>query len=372
MITNNKKLVIISLSSAFGGGEKWCKSFAMMTESAQFDTVVIPFVHYNEKGRQQNTSFAWSGWSQKTLNNLFHLKSIVRRFESCIATIDSPIVLCATWPAALLCLYLKSRRRFKSKLLIVFHRQCHEVLFRSSCVNLLVPCKFIFLKLYLRYADKVVVLNESSQKTLQKWLGVCAEVIPNGIDITGVRQLSLEGGVGQLASPYLIFIGRFEKEKGVDLLIRSFATLSDCYDMLVLVGAGSLDQYLRSLAENIGIKDRVVFSGFKENPFPLLRGASALVVTSPWECQPLVVLEAFALEIPVVGVDNPGIRSLLGDSERGTVCPGNIAGLVKAIREVRFDSSVIKRTAAGKTYAEAHDQSSSFERYLSILEELLI
>ncbi len=366
-----KKVVIISPSNGLGGAEKWCLSIAEVVAD-KFIVSLVPFVIASESCLELDFPVVlWHGWSRRTSQNLIKLKDILHDFELVLNAGSPSIVLCATWPAALLCLYLKARGRLEAKLMIVFHRQVEEVLFRSSWFNLLVPLKFLFFRHYLRLADRIVVLNEASRVVLVKWMHLQPVVIANGVDCGQIRALASEGDNKTGSLQYVIYLGRLEKEKGVEPLIRAFAQLQDVDVDLMLVGSGSLDCEMRHLAEKLDLEGRVSFMGFLENPFPLLRGAAALVIASPWECQPLAVLEAFALGVPVVAVDNPGVRSLIGENQRGVLCAGTEYALASALKEVLAGGAIVqKRVEIAMSYAEEHNSSRSLNQYVNILEEL--
>lgn len=367
------KIAIITPSSGFGGGENWCLRFAAAAEAEMFEPILVPFVMAAEKRITSGVQVVyWRGWSHSTSSNLLHLREIIQSFDNSLNDIEPTIVVCATWPAALFCLYLKSRQRLPGKLLIVFHRQIQEVLFRSSWFNLLVPLKFSFFRRYLPLADKVVVLNESSREVLRRWIQIRPLVIPNGVNVEGIRLKSLEEIVSPVSSPYVAFIGRLEGEKGLECLVRAFKLIADNGTGLILLGEGSSETHLRSLVSDLGLVAKVHWGGYRENPFPLLREAAVLVVPSPWECQPLVVLEAFVLGVPVIGVDNPGMRELLGDGTRGLLCEGSTVSIASALREVLADGvAVARRVAAGKEYVENHDETMMMRKYLTVMEEML-
>lgn len=373
MVVIKRNIVIITLSSGFGGGEKWCLRLAAAADVSLFEPILLPFVVNVEHRVDVGVQVAsWRGWSRSTLLNLLNLRRIVLSFEQSLKDIDPSVVVCATWPAALICLYLKSRQRLPGKLLIVFHRQAQEVLFRSSWLNLLVPLKLVFFHRYLRLADKVVVLNESSRAILQKWARIKPVVIPNGVNVDTIRTQSMQEFSMSVSSPYIAFLGRLEREKGLECLVRAFSLLNDSTIELILVGAGQFEARLRSVVFGLGLVAKVHFCGYCENPFPVLRGAEVLIIPSPWECQPMVVLEAFALGVPVIGVDNPGMRELLGNGARGLLCAAAATSVASALKEVLAGGvEVERRAAAGKEYVEMYDETVMLTRYLTIMEEML-
>ena len=110
------------------------------------------------------------------------------------------------------------------------------------------------------------------------------------------------------------FVGRLEKQKGVNWLIESaplwLAELPDCH--LLLVGDGPMRATLESAAAASGLGERIHFAGWRADVPEILAASDLLVLPSAWEGMPNVVLEAMASRRPVVATDVEGVRELLG------------------------------------------------------------
>ena len=91
-------------------------------------------------------------------------------------------------------------------------------------------------------------------------------------------------------------VGRLNEVKSQDLLIRSFAQISnhDPKPHLLLVGDGPERHRLQQLAENLGIADRVHFAGYQSRPEQFLHVMDIFALTSRLEGMPLAILEAWA------------------------------------------------------------------------------
>jgi len=76
---------------------------------------------------------------------------------------------------------------------------------------------------------------------------------------------------------------------------------------------------MRELSENLGVSDDVTFTGRLENPYPLLKQCSALVLLSDYEGTPLTVDEAKVLGVPILARDVGGIREQLVNGEYGEI-----------------------------------------------------
>lgn len=121
----------------------------------------------------------------------------------------------------------------------------------------------------------------------------------------------------------VVAVGRLARVKRLDTLIRAFALALRLRPMkLVLAGEGREKADLSALARTLGIADRVVFTGFLANPYPLIASADLLVLSSEREGSPNVLVEAMALGTPVVSTDCPsGPSEILGAGRHGRLVP---------------------------------------------------
>ncbi|MEO9494344.1 MAG: glycosyltransferase [Vibrio splendidus] len=154
-----------------------------------------------------------------------------------------------------------------------------------------------------------------------------SQVIYNPTELSDLQRLS-SITVENFGSKYLIHIGRFNRQKRHDRLIHAFSRIKNSDIKLLLVGEGGLKQDSEKLVSDLGIEDRVIFKGFTENPYPYLKKSEGLVLSSDFEGLPTVLIEAIALNIPVVTTDcSGGIREIVGDNERVISSCNDIAKL---------------------------------------------
>ena len=110
---------------------------------------------------------------------------------------------------------------------------------------------------------------------------------------------------------YLIHVGSFKNAKRHDLLVKAYARTKQTMPLLLL-GQGKHQDSIKELVASLNLQDKVIFLGFKPNPFPYIKHAQFKVLTSDWEGLPLVIPEALALGTPVISTDCPsGPRELL-------------------------------------------------------------
>ena len=120
--------------------------------------------------------------------------------------------------------------------------------------------------------------------------------------------------------------GRIAPAKDYPNLLRAFAKVEQrCSDTRLWIAGGGSEgarEELESLANELGVRGKVLFLGLQRDMPALLDAADGFVLGSAWEGLPQVIAEAMAMEKPVVATDVGGVRELLGD--RSTIVPGTL------------------------------------------------
>ena len=135
----------------------------------------------------------------------------------------------------------------------------------------------------------------------------------------GVPDLRLPGRERLRAEPTLGFVGRLAHEKGADLLLRALPRLPGV--AAVLVGDGDERPALERMAAELGVLDRVVFTGWSNEVRRLLPTFDVLVLPSRREGVPLSIVEAMLAELPVVATRVGGTAEVVLDGETGILVP---------------------------------------------------
>lgn len=144
-------------------------------------------------------------------------------------------------------------------------------------------------------------------------------------------------------------ISRFDPIKRLDVLLVAFERLVGRLPRatLLLVGAGTEEERIRRLAFDMGLHDRVIFTGFLENPARVYPVLDLYVSASQKEGLPLSLVEAMCSGLAVVATDVPGHRDVVIHGKTGLLVPlDDSAALADAI--LSLISNPVRRGAMGE------------------------
>ncbi|MDU0286326.1 glycosyltransferase [Staphylococcus pseudintermedius] len=133
----------------------------------------------------------------------------------------------------------------------------------------------------------------------------------------------------------IVSVGRLSPEKGFDLLIKAVAELAPKYPKLKLyiLGDGPLKGTLKSLVEQLGIQNHVYFLGQRRNPFFIVKRADVFALTSHYEGQSMVILEALTVGTNVLASDIIANRYVLEDEKYGMLVEKNEVDIAKGLEQ---------------------------------------
>lgn len=171
-------------------------------------------------------------------------------------------------------------------------------------------------ELFRTYNNKNIICVSEGVKEDILSLGIIPKsihVIYNPFDFDEILSKSLEKIAFDFPDKYIVHVGRFSKIKRHDILIKAFSLINDNTLKLVLVGDGEEKDNIIKLISELGLQNRVVLAGFQRNPYPIIRNAKALILSSESEGLPTVIIEALVLHTVVVSTDcMSGPREILG------------------------------------------------------------
>jgi len=172
----------------------------------------------------------------------------------------------------------------------------------------------LLVKFLLERPEGLVAVSKGVKEDLKEAFFINPKkirVVYNPVDAEWVRKLAEEPLSPEeeelFKKPVIVNVARHERQKGLHHLLRVFKLVSDQVEArLLLVGEGRLTPRLKALAKELGIEKKVFFLGWRENPFKYVKRSRLFLLTSLWEGLPMVLLEAMALELPVVAFRSRG------------------------------------------------------------------
>jgi glycosyltransferase involved in cell wall biosynthesis len=153
--------------------------------------------------------------------------------------------------------------------------------------------------------------------------------------------------------PFLITaIGRVEHNKGFDFLIKSFArflAITNAPDAgIVIMGQGRQLKEYKELAATLGITERILFTGFEENPFPYLKQSDVFTLTSIVEGLSIALLEAMYVGIAPISTYAGGVEEVITDGINGFLLHYGDEKMLAALLEKLYKNPLLRAEIAKK------------------------
>ncbi len=259
---------------------------------------------------------------------------------------------------------------------LIYH--VHSPTSRDSTRSAINRVNAISERLSLIGAARLITVSESLQRHMRS-VGYRSEqltVVPNGVPC-----MSRIPDHPEPTEPWVLgTIALFRPRKGTEVLLNTIAILRDRGVNVRLRAVGGFEtaayeQTLRQRAAELKIEDRVEWIGFQRDVNTQLRRMDLFVLPSLFgEGLPMVVLEAMAMGIPVVGTDVEGVPEAIRDGVEGRVArPGDPVDLAKSIDKIISgnDSWHALRDAAIERQAEHFSDRTMAERVAAVYDEVL-
>ncbi len=221
-----------------------------------------------------------------------------------------------------------------------------------------------------------VMRKSAAVTTVSRWLAAEVAELAGGLDIDvapmPVATEKFEPH-GEHHRNRFLFAGRLNEQKGLDHLLRAFASMRGVA-MLDVVGEGANASELRLLASQLGVSDRVVWHGQLKQPGLVkhYQSATAVVVPSVDEGLGLVAAEALLCETPVIAFRSGGLTDVIENERTGIlVTPGETAELAGALDRVLDSPERASEMArAGRVVAlEKFSPENAAARYANIYQK---
>src|SRR5574344_703069 len=205
----------------------------------------------------------------------------------------------------------------------------------------------------LTYESSEVIVNSKYMRSeLQRLFGLPYEkinVIPNGVNLNSydgiARDYDFRRKYARDDEKIIVYIGRIVYEKGVQNLIASLPKILSYYDdaKLIIGGKGGMIEELRQQVNNLGLNDKVYFTGYlnSKQVKKMYKCADIAVFPSTYEPFGIVALEAMLAGVPTVVSDIGGLDEIVQHKENGMKAyAGNSNSIADSVLELLYDKEL--------------------------------
>jgi glycosyltransferase involved in cell wall biosynthesis len=214
-------------------------------------------------------------------------------------------------------------------------------------------------------ASKIISVSEATKHALIERYNIAEDkivVIQNAVDTERFHPLKTAKTPNSL-----LYIGRIDKRKGIEFLIRSMGIVRENLPEVHLLvgGRGAHLEKMKKLIRRLNLEQNITFLGFvpDDQLNDLYNQAQCVVVPSIFEGFGITVIEALAAGTRVVGTDVDGIREILSSGEYGRLVPyGDHHALAEAI------IAELRNPGSAGTLQPEYGVELFRERYLNVLE----
>ena len=356
------KILHVISSLEIGGAQRIVHDLALSQISSGNNVSVIVY-NFSESILEQQLIAAGATVISLKLQNIYSFGSIIK-LHKIIKGYD--IIHVHLFPS----LYHVAFASIGTKAHIVYTE--HSTYNRRRSKKFLKPIeKFI----YNRYCC-IVSISQSTQSALTKWLrpkdSSKFHIIHNGIDFNSYYNAptkSIEDLFGRSGIPILM-ISRFVPSKDQCTLIKAIRLINNPNVFIAFAGDGDLIERAKLLSKELGVSDKCVFLG-NRNDIPLLIKASSIgVQSSHWEGFGLTALEFMAAGKPVVASSVDGLKQVVGGAGEIFNTADEIS-LAEKINTLLIDSKYYKSVVSKCIIrAKEYDISIMAHEYNNIYESL--
>lgn len=164
------------------------------------------------------------------------------------------------------------------------------------------------------------------------------EIIHNAIDVEAYHKRVVESTevLFDSHSPVFLNVGRYVEQKGQETLIRAMPDVIEKHPdaAAVIVGWGQLESRLKELSRELGVSNHVYVTGKVPSVVDYYSEADVFILPSLWEGCPIVLIEAMAAGLPVVGTDTTAISEILTDEFAKMIPPRSPRELAEGMNSI--------------------------------------
>ena len=215
---------------------------------------------------------------------------------------------------------------------------------------------------------KIICVSESNRNAFIREMGFenKATVVYTPCDIEEIQNKAKEYDV-EFSRKTLLSVGRLETVKGFDRLINAVSMISNKDFELVIIGDGTQRTVLQNKINRVGLSGRIKLIGEKQNPYPYIKSADALICSSAEESFGFTLVEAMALRTPVISTKCGGVEEIIQDETQGLLCDNSVDGIKTGIELFLNNEHHIDLNKA-ENRAKSFDVRNCVNRFIEIID----
>lgn len=360
-----KTVVHLLAGGGTGGIEILCKDYAKYSKHNNiFVMLWYSGIISDEMKSQGHTVIELKAPKLSHLKNIKALQKIIDQYQ-----VDTFVVHHASPILHMYMMIVKCK--YRNLITIAYAHGLAEVMYRSDEKKGVFFRKKV-LQQSLKTANYVVAVSDTVKKSLvqeYKILPQMIEVIYNGVDL---NRFSSKSSAGIKDSMNLIYVGRLIENKGVQLILQAVALCeSESKIHLTIVGDGSYKQNLKELVKKLGIEDKVVFLGNRNDVPELLHQADVFLhVPILEEGFGITVIEAMACGKICICSKSGALPEIIRERVNGFLVEKNDAkGISECLKFIsnlsQEEKDVIEENAVKRAY------NFSVDRFVNRLDDLI-
>ena len=331
---------------------------------------------YIEKIRNEgvvlhNINFARSPFNSANINCYKELKRIIDSERFDLIHVHTPTVSILTRLAA---------KKARKKGTVVMYT-CHGFHFHNAAPKKNWLLYYPVERYLSRFCDYIVTINKEDYRRAQAFHAPNVRYIPGvGVDLKRIFECHVdrEAYKQSIGVPkegvLLLSIGEMIVRKNHQVIIHALAKVNNPNIYYVICGKGPLKDYLQNLANELGVRDRVLFLGFRKDIPELCNTADISAFPSKIEGLGLAGIEAMAAGVPLISSNVHGILDYVIDGVTGyAVAPSAVEGFAKAICTLDSDIKLRERMKPACIEAvQPFDIHNALKTMWNIYDEILI
>ena len=219
---------------------------------------------------------------------------------------------------------------------------------------------------------RIACNSEATADELIRWCPNTKDqiaIIPNGIPLAQFEDAQPASLPEFPGGPRIVFVGRFEPQKDHACILRALALVPNT--QLLFVGDGPLRTQLQEQARDLGIAERVIFLGARNDVANVLKASDIYVHSTTSDGFGIAACEAMATGLPVLASDVPGLAQVVGPA--GILFPvGDHVTLARELNSLLSSPQRLQQmSTASRAQARLFGIENTAEQYIQMYEAVL-